>query len=221
MVVLGGSKVSDKLGVIDNLLGKADKLLIGGGMVFTFLKAQGHEVGKSLLEEDQVDTCRDYLAAGGGQRRPAAAAHRRRRGRRVRRRRRAERGAGRHDPRRTRSAWTSVRRRAEAFAAALARRQDGVLERPDGRLRVRGLLRRHPGRRPGADGDRRPVGRRRRRLRRGGAPARLRRGRRSGTSPPAAAPASSTSRARTSPASTCSEPDLNPRPTRLPTERRS
>lgn len=62
VVVLGGSKVSDKLGVIDNLLGKADKLLIGGGMVFTFLKAQGHEVGKSLLESDQLDTCRAYLA---------------------------------------------------------------------------------------------------------------------------------------------------------------
>ena len=61
-VVLGGSKVSDKLGVIDNLLDTADKLLIGGGMVFTFLKARGHEVGKSLLEEDQLDTCRDYLA---------------------------------------------------------------------------------------------------------------------------------------------------------------
>jgi phosphoglycerate kinase len=60
-VVLGGSKVSDKLGVIDNLLGKADRLLIGGGMVFTFLKALGHEVGKSLLEEDQVETCRTYL----------------------------------------------------------------------------------------------------------------------------------------------------------------
>jgi phosphoglycerate kinase len=61
VVVLGGSKVSDKLGVIDNLLGQADTLLIGGGMVFTFLKAQGHEVGRSLLEEDQVETCRDYL----------------------------------------------------------------------------------------------------------------------------------------------------------------
>jgi len=61
VVLLGGSKVSDKLGVIDNLLGKADRLLIGGGMVFTFLKAQGHEVGKSLLEEDQVETCRGYL----------------------------------------------------------------------------------------------------------------------------------------------------------------
>ncbi|MDH2415793.1 phosphoglycerate kinase [Nocardioides sp. CER19] len=61
VVVLGGSKVSDKLGVIDNLLGKADKLLIGGGMVFTFLKAQGHEVGKSLLEEDQIETVLGYL----------------------------------------------------------------------------------------------------------------------------------------------------------------
>jgi phosphoglycerate kinase len=61
-VVLGGSKVSDKLGVIDNLLGKADQLLIGGGMVFTFLACRGHEVGKSLLEQDQLDTCRSYLA---------------------------------------------------------------------------------------------------------------------------------------------------------------
>jgi phosphoglycerate kinase len=61
VVVLGGSKVSDKLGVIDNLLGKADRLLVGGGMVFTFLKAQGHEVGNSLLEEDQVEVCRGYL----------------------------------------------------------------------------------------------------------------------------------------------------------------
>ncbi|GAC1385242.1 MAG: phosphoglycerate kinase [Marmoricola sp.] len=61
VVVLGGSKVSDKLGVIDNLLEKADKLLIGGGMLFTFLKAQGLEVGKSLLEEDQIPTCLAYL----------------------------------------------------------------------------------------------------------------------------------------------------------------
>ena len=61
VVVLGGSKVSDKLGVIDSLLGKADTLLIGGGMVFTFLKAQGHDVGKSLLEDDQVDVCKEYL----------------------------------------------------------------------------------------------------------------------------------------------------------------
>ncbi len=61
VVVLGGSKVSDKLGVIDNLLGSVDRLLIGGGMVFTFLKAQGHEVGRSLLEQDQVDAVQGYL----------------------------------------------------------------------------------------------------------------------------------------------------------------
>lgn len=60
-VVLGGSKVSDKLGVIANLLTKADRLLIGGGMVFTFLKAQGHAVGSSLLEDDQVETVKGYL----------------------------------------------------------------------------------------------------------------------------------------------------------------
>ncbi|HEV2639361.1 MAG TPA: phosphoglycerate kinase [Actinocrinis sp.] len=61
VVVLGGSKVSDKLGVIDNLIDRADKILIGGGMVFTFLKAQGHEVGKSLLEADQLETVTGYL----------------------------------------------------------------------------------------------------------------------------------------------------------------
>ncbi|MGZ4635899.1 phosphoglycerate kinase [Oryzihumus sp.] len=60
-VVLGGAKVSDKLGVIANLLQTADRLLIGGGMVFTFLKAQGHEVGKSLLEADQVEVVKGYL----------------------------------------------------------------------------------------------------------------------------------------------------------------
>jgi phosphoglycerate kinase len=61
VVVLGGSKVSDKLGVIERLLTTADRILVGGGMVFTFLAAQGHEVGESLLERDQLDTVRDYL----------------------------------------------------------------------------------------------------------------------------------------------------------------
>ncbi|MFC4555443.1 phosphoglycerate kinase [Georgenia faecalis] len=61
-VVLGGSKVSDKLGVIGNLLTKADRLLIGGGMVFTFLAAKGYGVGTSLLEEDQIDAVKGYLA---------------------------------------------------------------------------------------------------------------------------------------------------------------
>ena len=65
VVVLGGSKVSDKLAVIEALLPKVDRLLVGGGMCFTFLAAQGHGVGKSLLEADQVETCRRLLAEAG------------------------------------------------------------------------------------------------------------------------------------------------------------
>ncbi|MDG9715193.1 phosphoglycerate kinase [Streptomyces sp. DH24] len=61
VVALGGSKVSDKLAVIDQLLGKADRLLIGGGMVYTFLKAKGHEVGASLLQEDQLPAVTEYI----------------------------------------------------------------------------------------------------------------------------------------------------------------
>ncbi len=61
VVVLGGSKVSDKIGVIENLLNKADKLLVGGAMMFTFLKAQGHEVGSSKFEEDKLDLAKEIL----------------------------------------------------------------------------------------------------------------------------------------------------------------
>ncbi|AUY49451.1 phosphoglycerate kinase [Streptomyces sp. CB01881] len=64
VVVLGGSKVSDKVGVIDNLLGKADRILIGGGMAYTFLYALGNEVGISLLQKDQVPVVLDYLKRG-------------------------------------------------------------------------------------------------------------------------------------------------------------
>ena len=64
VVVLGGSKVSDKLAVIESLLPKVDRLLVGGGMCFTFLAAQGHEVGDSLLEADHVDACRRFLDTG-------------------------------------------------------------------------------------------------------------------------------------------------------------
>jgi phosphoglycerate kinase len=66
VVVLGGSKVSDKLGVIKSLLPTVDTLLIGGGMCFTFLAAQGHGVGDSLLEDTMIDTCRDLLAQAEG-----------------------------------------------------------------------------------------------------------------------------------------------------------
>src|SRR5207302_5634095 len=65
VVVLGGSKVSDKLAVIEALLPKVDRLLVGGGMCFTFLAAKGHSVGGSLLESEQVDTCRRLLADAG------------------------------------------------------------------------------------------------------------------------------------------------------------
>lgn len=61
VVILGGSKVSDKLGVIGNLIGRVDRLLIGGGMAYTFLAAQGHEVGNSLLEADQIDAVRGFI----------------------------------------------------------------------------------------------------------------------------------------------------------------
>ncbi len=61
-VVLGGAKVSDKLGVIENLLGKVDVLAIGGGMVFTFLKAQGKEIGTSLVEDEMLDVVKDLIA---------------------------------------------------------------------------------------------------------------------------------------------------------------
>ncbi len=146
VVVLGGSKVSDKLGVIANLLTKADKLLIGGGMVFTFLKAQGHEVGSSLLEEDQVETVKGYLAKAAESGVEivlpvdivAADWLRRRRGPRHGRRLgdpRGQDGPG-HRP---------------ALRRALPRprsstREDDRLERPDGRLRVPGLRRAAPAR---------------------------------------------------------------------------
>lgn len=62
VAILGGSKVSDKIGVINNLLEKVDSLIVGGGMAFTFLKAQGYEIGSSLLEEDKIDLAKELLA---------------------------------------------------------------------------------------------------------------------------------------------------------------
>jgi phosphoglycerate kinase len=71
VALLGGSKVSDKLKVIEALLQVADEVLIGGGMCFTFLKAQGHQVGSSLCEDDMVDTCRALLDRGAAIRLPS------------------------------------------------------------------------------------------------------------------------------------------------------
>ena len=67
MAVLGGSKVSDKLEVLDNLLGRVDSLVVGGGMCFTFLAAQGHEIGDSLFEAEQVEAVRQLLETAKGQ----------------------------------------------------------------------------------------------------------------------------------------------------------
>ena len=66
VAILGGSKVSDKIGVIENLLEKADKVLIGGGMTYTFYKAQGIEIGNSLVEEDKLDVAKDLLEKSNG-----------------------------------------------------------------------------------------------------------------------------------------------------------
>ncbi|MDT9756697.1 phosphoglycerate kinase [Heyndrickxia coagulans] len=60
--IIGGAKVKDKIGVIDNLLDKVDNLIIGGGLAYTFVKAQGHEIGKSLLEEDKIDLANSFMA---------------------------------------------------------------------------------------------------------------------------------------------------------------
>ncbi|UZW93180.1 phosphoglycerate kinase [Staphylococcus lugdunensis] len=67
VAILGGAKVSDKIGVIKNLVNITDKILIGGGMAYTFIKAQGHEIGKSLLEEDKIDFAKELLASNGDQ----------------------------------------------------------------------------------------------------------------------------------------------------------
>ncbi len=63
IVILGGSKVSDKIGVIENLVKKADKIIIGGGMAYTFLKAKGYNIGKSILDEESIDFCKNILAS--------------------------------------------------------------------------------------------------------------------------------------------------------------
>ncbi len=193
VVVLGGSKVSDKLAVIESLLPKVDRLLVGGGMCFTFLAAQGHEVGDSLLEADQVDNCRRLPRRG---RRQDRAAHRHRR-----RRRRSPTTRPRRSSRPTRSrpaarGSTSAPTRCGVRGRA-RRRADGVLERADGRVRGGAVRRGHPGRRRGGGG-------RRRACRSSAAATRPRRcarwawtSTRSGTSPPAAARRWSTSRART------------------------
>ena len=144
-VVLGGSKVSDKLAVIESLAEKADSLVIGGGMCFTFLASQGVSVGTSLLEESMIDTCRKLLETYGDVIHvPVDIVA----GRRVRRRFAVEDRRGRPDPRRK----DGPRYRpgfGEAVHQAAVQRQDHLLERADGRVRIPGVRRRHQGCRRG------------------------------------------------------------------------
>ena len=65
VAILGGAKVSDKILVIENLLKIADKVIVGGGMCYTFAKAQGHSIGNSLVEDDRIDVAKDILAKAG------------------------------------------------------------------------------------------------------------------------------------------------------------
>ena len=149
VVVLGGSKVSDKLAVIDNLLGKADTILVGGGMLFTFLAAEGHKVAGSLLEEDQIPVVQDYLkrAADAGTefvvptdvvvaaKFAADADHETVSADAIEGSSFGAQGIGLDiGP----DSASGIRRADQG-------RQDGVLERSHGRLRVRGVLRRAPG----------------------------------------------------------------------------
>ncbi len=143
VVVLGGAKVSDKLAVIDNLIGTADRLLVGGGMAFTFLAAQGLEVGQSLLEADQVETVKGYLdqAAADGVEIVlptdvvAAAAFSAD----------AEHAVVAADAiPADRMGLDIGPASAELFAGKLVRRADRVLERPDGRVRDGAVRRGHP-----------------------------------------------------------------------------
>ena len=181
-------------------IGKADRLLIGGGMVFTFLAAQGHEIGTSLLEADQIDTVQGLPRDGRRARRRGRAAGRHRRRGRVRRRRGRTRSSRPTRSPTGRSAWTSARSR-RALRGQARRREDRVLERPDGRLRVGGVQPPAPvpSRRPSPRSTASPSSAAATPPRPCARWASTRR--RSGTSRPAAARRWSTWRARPSPAS--------------------
>ena len=145
-MVLGGAKPSDKLAVIANLLDSADRILIGGGMSYTFLTAQGYEVGKSLLEADKVDAGPEVLADAAERGveivlpgRPG----RRDRLRPGRRARGLRRSTAFPADRESLDMGPATR---ELFAAKLADASHGVLERPGRRVRVPRVRGGHPGR---------------------------------------------------------------------------
>ena len=146
VVILGGSKVSDKLAVIDALLPKVDRLLIGGGMCFTFLAAQGHDVGGSLLEEAMIETCARLLASAGWPDPAADATWSWRPRCRLTRRPPSSPPTPFRPDQKGLDIGPAERRAVRAGAGG---RGDGLLERPDGRLRAGAVRRGHPGRRGG------------------------------------------------------------------------
>ena len=176
VAVLGGAKVSDKIAVINNLLEKADTIIIGGGMAYTFKKAQGFEIGKSLLEADRIDYANEMIAKAEARGVKFllpidnyCAAERRR----VLRRRRARPRRGRHP----RGSDGHGHRPQDPGALRRGRqgRRHHRVERAHGRVRVREVRRRHQGHGQGPGRERRRDHRRRRRLRFRGREARLRR----------------------------------------------
>ncbi len=139
VAILGGAKVSDKLEVIENLLPRVDAIIIGGAMAYTFLEAAGLPVGRSLVEDDLVETARALRAPRRGARHPVRPAGRSRRGAGARGRR-----AGRDARRRRSRDWRSDGARHRAEDRRAVRRdhrhgKNGRLERPDGRVRNRCL----------------------------------------------------------------------------------
>ena len=171
VAIVGGAKVTGKIGVLDTFLDRADIVLVGGAMCFPFFKAQGHEVGDSLCEREGIDPARGALEKGGGKLRLPS-----------------DLVAGREF-----SADTEVRpldgvdvpdgwmgldighSSTEGYAAVIAERGDGVLERPDGCVRARAVRSRHSSRGRGSRAVPRHDRRRRRRLGRGAGAVRPRR----------------------------------------------
>ena len=157
--VLGGGKVSDKLAVLDNLLSRVDSLVVGGGMCFTFLAAQGHEIGDSLFEPDQVEAVRQLLETAGSQGKPVLLPTDVVVAREV-----SEDAETRTVPADgIEAGWKGLDigpETAKAFAAAVLDAHR-VLERPDGRVRAGPVRRRHQGGRRGGGRRRRLHGGRR------------------------------------------------------------
>ena len=164
VAVLGGAKVSDKIEVIQNLMPRLDRLMIGGAMAYTFFKAMGKPTGRSLVEDDKLDAAREIMRAREGARPAAPAPARSRR-----------RGAARKPACRPKYSASTIRRSATGWVSTsaphiggvrrrAARREDRGMERADGRVRNRRVRARDDCRSQGGGGGQRHDDRRRRRF---------------------------------------------------------